>query len=150
MAAWLFKSEPNSWSWDQQKAAGDAGQEWDGVRNFQARNHMRAMKRGDRGFFYHSGSERRIVGVVEVFGEAHPDSTDATGAWECVDIRAVSDLPDPVTLDAIKAEKRLADMALVKNSRLSVQPVSDAEWEQVLLMGGQWTLNNYLTVCNNI
>ncbi len=150
MAAWLFKSEPASWSWDQQKAAGDAGQEWDGVRNFQARNHMRAMKRGDRGFFYHSGSERRIVGVVEVFGEAHPDSTDATGAWECVDIRAVSDLPDPVTLDAIKAEKRLADMALVKNSRLSVQPVSDAEWEQVLLMGGQWTLNNYLTVCNNI
>ncbi|MDQ3560234.1 MAG: EVE domain-containing protein, partial [Pseudomonadota bacterium] len=91
--------------------------------------------RGDRGFFYHSGSERRIVGVVEVVGEAHPDSTDATGAWECVDIRAVSDLPDPVTLDAIKAEKRLADMALVKNSRLSVQPVSDAEWELVLRLG---------------
>ncbi len=135
MAAWLFKSEPASWSWDQQKATGAAGQEWDGVRNFQARNHMRAMKRGDRGFFYHSGSERRIVGVVEVVGEAHPDSTDATGAWECVDIRAVSDLPDPVTLDAIKAEKRLADMALVKNSRLSVQPVSDAEWELVLRLG---------------
>jgi len=135
MAAWLFKSEPASWSWDQQKATGAAGQEWDGVRNFQARNHMRAMKRGDRGFFYHSGSERRIVGVVEVVGEAHPDSTDATGAWECVDIRAVADLPDPVTLDAIKAEKRLADMALVKNSRLSVQPVSDAEWELVLRLG---------------
>ncbi len=135
MAAWLFKSEPASWSWDQQKATGAAGQEWDGVRNFQARNHMRAMKRGDRGFFYHSGSERRIVGVVEVVGEAHPDSTDATGAWECVDIRAVSDLPDPVTLDAIKAEKRLAVMALVKNSRLSVQPVSDAEWELVLRLG---------------
>ena len=137
MAAWLFKSEPASWSWDQQKATGAAGQEWDGVRNFQARNHMRAMQRGDRGFFYHSGSERRIVGVVEVVGEAHPDSTDATGAWECVDIRAVSDLPDPVTLDAIKAQKRLADMALVKNSRLSVQPVGDAEWEHVLLMGGE-------------
>lgn len=137
MAAWLFKSEPESWSWDQQKAAGDAGQEWDGVRNFQARNHMRAMKRGDRGFFYHSGSERQIVGLVEVIADAHPDSTDATGKWECVDIKAVADLPNPVSLEAVKAEKRLAEMALVKNSRLSVQPVSAAEWRLVLRMAGQ-------------
>lgn len=137
MAAWLFKSEPESWSWDQQKAAGDVGQEWDGVRNFQARNHMRAMKRGDRGFFYHSGSARRIVGMVEIIAEAHPDSTDATGAWECVDIKAVADLPNPVSLEAVKAEKRLAEMALVKNSRLSVQPVSAMEWRLVLRMAGQ-------------
>ena len=136
MAYWLFKSEPESWSWEQQKATGKAGQEWDGVRNYQARNHMRAMKRGDLGFFYHSGGERRIVGIVEIVREAHPESSDETGAWECVDLRAVRDVPKPVSLDAIKAEPRLQGMVLVTNSRLSVQPVTDAEWRTVCEMGG--------------
>src|SRR5919112_5631304 len=101
MAYWLFKSEPETWSFDMHKARGEAGQEWDGVRNFQARNHMRAMRVGDRGFFYHTGGEKRIVGVVEVIREAHPESKDA--AWECVDVRAVADMPQPVTLEEIKA-----------------------------------------------
>jgi predicted RNA-binding protein with PUA-like domain len=134
MAAWLFKTEPESWSWDEQKARGEAGQEWDGVRNFQARNHMRAMRVGDRGFFYHTGGEKRIVGVVEVIREAHPESKDA--AWECVDVRAVADMPQPLTLEEIKAEGRLADMVLVKNARLSVQPVTEEEWRVVCRMGG--------------
>jgi predicted RNA-binding protein with PUA-like domain len=134
MAYWLFKSEPEAWSWDQQVKEGKAGTEWTGVRNFAARNHMRAMKKGDRGFFYHSGKERRIVGVVEVVKEIHPDSTDPQ--WECVDIAAVGPVPQPVTLDAIKADKRLADMALVKLSRLSVQPVTAKEWEIVGRMAG--------------
>jgi len=136
MAYWLFKSEPDSWSWEEQKARGKAGQEWDGVRNFQARSNMRAMKVGDRGFFYHSGAERAVVGVVEVIAPAHPDSTDPSGGWECVDLRAVADLPKPVTLDAVKAEPRLKDMALVKNARLSVQPVREEEWRLVCEMGG--------------
>lgn len=134
MAYWLFKSEPETWSWDQQVAKGKAGTEWDGVRNFTARNHMRAMKKGDRGFFYHSGKERRIVGVVEVVKTIHPDSTNPE--WECVDITAVKPVPNPVTLGEIKAEKRLADMALVKFSRLSVQPVTDKEWQIVGKMAG--------------
>lgn len=134
MAYWLFKSEPETWSWDQQVAKGKAGTEWDGVRNFTARNHMRAMNKGDRGFFYHSGKERRIVGVVEVVKAIHPDSTNPE--WECVDIAAVKPVPNPVTLGEIKAEKRLADMALVKFSRLSVQPVTDKEWEIVGKMAG--------------
>ncbi|MBP7242247.1 EVE domain-containing protein [Amaricoccus sp.] len=136
MARWLFKSEPETWSWDMQVARGDAGQEWDGVRNFQARNNMRAMRKGDLGFFYHSGGERAIVGVVEVVAEAHPDSTASDGKWDCVDLRAVAPLPAPVTLDACKAEPRLADMVLVRNSRLSVQPVNDAEWTVVCELGG--------------
>ena len=136
MAYWLFKSEPESWSWDAQKARGEAGQEWDGVRNYQARNHMRAMRRGERGFFYHSGAERRVVGIVEIIAEAHPDSTDPSGPWACVDIRAVGDLPSPVPLDAIKADPRLKDMVLVVNSRLSVQPVRDEEWRIIRAMGG--------------
>jgi predicted RNA-binding protein with PUA-like domain len=134
MAHWLFKSEPDTWSWDDQVRKGKAGQEWDGVRNFAARNHMRAMKKGDRGFFYHSGGEKRIVGIVEVVREAHPDSTDA--AWDCVDIAAVKPLPKPVTLEAVKADRALADMALVRLARLSVQPVSEAEWQRVCNMGG--------------
>jgi predicted RNA-binding protein with PUA-like domain len=134
MAYWLFKTEPNSWSWDQQKNRGDAGQEWDGVRNYQARNHMRAMKVGDRGFFYHSGDERRIVGIVEVIAEAHPESKDP--AWECVDVKAVEDLASPVSLAQVKAEERLKSMALVGNSRLSVQPVRDEEWQMVCTLGG--------------
>jgi predicted RNA-binding protein with PUA-like domain len=128
MAYWLFKSEPGAWSWDEQKREGAKGAEWDGVRNFQARNTMRAMKQGDLGFFYHSGEERRVVGVVKVVAEAHADSTDGTGAWECVDVAAVADLPRPVTLAEIKVNKELKDMVLVKNSRLSVQPVSAKEW----------------------
>jgi predicted RNA-binding protein with PUA-like domain len=136
MAYWLFKSEAETWSWDDQVAKGAAGQEWDGVRNFQARNHMKAMREGDRGFFYHSGGIKAVVGVVEVIAEAHPDSTAEDPAWVCVDIRAVDPFPRPVTLVAIKAEPRLAEMVLVKNSRLSVQPVSDEEWRLVCGMGG--------------
>jgi predicted RNA-binding protein with PUA-like domain len=134
MAHWLFKSEPESWSWQQQKAKGVKGQEWDGVRNFQARGNMRKMKKGERGFFYHSGAEKAVVGIVEVIAEAHPESTNPD--WECVDLKAVADVPKPVTLADVKAEKRLADMVLVRNSRLSVQPVSDSEWGLVLKMGG--------------
>jgi predicted RNA-binding protein with PUA-like domain len=136
MNYWLFKSEPESWSWDQQVARGAAGQEWDGVRNFQARNHMKAMKLGDRGFFYHSGGERAVVGVVEVIAEAHQDSTADDPRWQCVDIKAVAPVPKPVTLDAVKAESRLAEMVLAKNSRLSVQPVTPEEWRIVCGMGG--------------
>lgn len=136
MARWLFKSEPETWSWEMQVARGDAGQEWDGVRNFQARNNMRLMRAGELGFFYHSGGERAVVGVVEVAAAAHPDSTDPTGKWDCVDLRAVAALPAPVTLDACKAEPRLAEMVLVRNSRLSVQPVTDEEWAVVCALGG--------------
>lgn len=131
MAYWLFKSEPSTWSWEQQKAKGDAGEEWDGVRNYQARNFMRQMAVGDLGFFYHSQSEKAVVGIVEVIAEAHPDSTTDDDRWECVDIKAVRDLA-PVTLEQIKADPALADMVLVRNSRLSVQPVSDSQWKHIL------------------
>ncbi|HPG23945.1 MAG TPA: EVE domain-containing protein [Amaricoccus sp.] len=136
MAYWLFKSEAETWSWDDQVARGAAGQEWDGVRNYQARNNMRLMKPGDLGFFYHSQAEKAVVGVVEVIAEAHPDSTTEDARWECVDIRAVAPFPKPVTLEACKAEPRLADMVLVNNTRLSVQPVSAEEWRVVCEMGG--------------
>ncbi|MDG4650538.1 EVE domain-containing protein [Roseibacterium sp. SDUM158017] len=136
MRYWLFKSEPSTWSWDQQVAKGAAGEEWDGVRNYQARNFMREMEVGDRGFFYHSQSEKAVVGIVEVIAGAHPDSTTDDARWECVDIKAVEALPRPVTLDMIKAREDLADMVLVRNSRLSVQPVSEAEWRAVRAMGG--------------
>jgi len=135
MAYWLFKSEPATWGWDDQLAKGDAGEEWDGVRNYQARNLMRDMKLGDRGFFYHSQKDREIVGIVEVCAEAHPDSTTEDDRWECVDIKAVRPFTMSVTLDAIKADPRLADMVLVKNSRLSVQPVTEAEWEIICALG---------------
>ena len=135
MAHWLFKSEASTWSWDQQVAKGEAGEEWDGVRNYQARNNMRAMKRGERGFFYHSQKEKEIVGIVEVIAEAHPDSKAGDPRWECVDIKAVRDFEVPVTLEQIKAERGLADMVLVKNSRLSVQPVTEAEWLRICEMG---------------
>ncbi len=136
MAFWLFKSEPDSWSWDQQVAKGDAGEEWDGVRNYQARNFMREMKIGDRGFFYHSQKDKAVVGIVEVIAEAHPDSTTEDPRWECVDIKAVAPLPRPVTLDEIKGTPDLADMVLVKNARLSVQPVTEAEFTRICAMGG--------------
>lgn len=136
MAYWLFKSEPEAWSWDDQVKAGRKGTEWDGVRNYQARNNMRAMKLGDLGFFYHSVDAKEIVGIVEVVKLAHPDPKDGTGTWECVDIAAKDPLPRPVSLETIKAEPKLAEMVLVKNSRLSVQPVSAAEWRMIRGMGG--------------
>lgn len=134
MAYWLFKSEPGTWSWDDQVKAGPKGDEWDGVRNHAAKLNMQKMKPGDRGFFYHSVDEKRIVGIVKVVSEPHPDSTDKTGTWFCVDIAAESPLPRPVTLAEIKEEPRLAGMALVKQSRLSVQPVTDQEWEIICKM----------------
>ncbi|MEL7301164.1 MAG: EVE domain-containing protein [Pseudomonadota bacterium] len=137
MAHWLFKSEPSVWSWDDQVAKGDEGEEWDGVRNYQARNKMREMKVGDRGFFYHSQSEKAVVGIVEVIAESHPDSTTDDDRWDCVDIKAIDPLPRPVTLDEIKAEESLSDMVLVNNSRLSVQPVTEAEWEKILDMANR-------------
>lgn len=136
MAYWLMKSEPGTWSWEQQKKDGKKGAEWDGVRNFQARNNMRKMQRGDLAFFYHSGDDKACVGIVKVVKEAHPDSTDGTGQWECVDVAAVSDLPKPVTLADIKATPQLETMVLVRNSRLSVQPVTAAEWRKVCALGG--------------
>jgi predicted RNA-binding protein with PUA-like domain len=136
MRHWLFKSEPSTWGWDQQVAKGDVGEEWDGVRNYQARNFMREMAVGDRGFFYHSQKERAVVGIVEVCAEAHPDSTTDDDRWECVDIKAIAPVKTPVTLDMIKTDLRLADMVLVKNSRLSVQPVTEDEWQIILDMSG--------------
>ena len=136
MAFWLFKSEPDTWSWDQQVAKGAAGEEWDGVRNYHARNFMREMRVGDRGFFYHSQKQKAVVGIVEVIAAAHPDSTTEDPRWECVDIAALAPLPDPVTLEAIKAEPALADMVLVKNARLSVQPVTEDEFARICAMGG--------------
>ena len=136
MAYWLMKSEPETWSWDAQKKEGKAGAEWDGVRNYQARNNMRAMRQGDLALFYHSGSERACVGIVKVVEQAHPDSTDGSGQWECVDVAAVADLPRPVTLVEIKANPQLKDMVLVKNSRLSVQPVTASEWRKLCALGG--------------
>ncbi|CAM4115583.1 EVE domain-containing protein [Paracoccus yeei] len=135
MAFWLFKSEPDVFSFDDLIARGATGEQWDGVRNYQARNNMRAMKKGERGFFYHSNIGKAVVGICEVVAEAHPDSTAQDPKWECVDVRAVARLNRPVTLDEAKAEPRLAGMVLVNNSRLSVQPVSDAEWQVILDLG---------------
>jgi predicted RNA-binding protein with PUA-like domain len=136
MAHWLFKTEPEAWSWEQQKARGAAGEPWSGVRNYQAANNMKAMKKGERGFFYHSGEERRIVGIVEVIGEYRPDPTDETGRFGMVDVKAIADLPKPVTLQEAKQDPKLAEMVLVKFSRLSVQPVRDDEWKYICKLGG--------------
>ena len=133
---WLMKSEPGEFSIDDLMARRSRTEPWDGVRNYQARNVMRDMKIGDRGFFYHSVDEKRIVGIVEIIAQSHPDSTTDDERWECVDIKAVTDMPKPVSLDQIKADQRLADMVLVKNSRLSVQPVTAKEWKFVCKMGG--------------
>ncbi len=135
MAFWLFKSEPDVWGWHDQVARGEAGEEWHGVRNYQARNNMRAMALADRGFFYHSRTGLEIVGIVEVCALSHPDSTTEDLRWDCVDIRAVRPMTKPVTLDHIKADPRLTDMVLVRNSRLSVQPVTEAEWQIVCELG---------------
>ncbi len=136
MTYWLVKSERDAWSWDQQVASGAKGEPWTGVRNAQARNCMRDMKKGDLAFFYHSGDERQIVGVVKIVKEAYQDRTTDDVRWLAVDVAAVEPLAKSVTLAEIKAEPKLADMVLVKNSRLSVQPVTPAEWKLVAKMGG--------------
>ena len=136
MAFWLFKSEPDVFGWDDLVAKDKAGEEWDGVRNYQARNFMRAMKTGDLGLFYHSNIGKEAVGIVQVIAEAHPDSTADDPKWECVDIMAVKPLPRPVSLDQAKQEPALKDMVLVTNSRLSVQPVKDDEWAAIMKLAG--------------
>lgn len=135
MRYWLFKSEPSTWGWDQQVAKGDMGEEWDGVRNYQARNFMREMEIGDLGFFYHSQKEKAVVGIVEVCAAAHPDSTTDDDRWDCVDIKAVRPFETHVTLDQIKSDERLENMILVRNSRLSVQPVTEDEWLTICALG---------------
>ncbi|MEJ8475786.1 EVE domain-containing protein [Roseibium algae] len=136
MQYWLIKSEPDKWSWEQQKAKGEEGEPWDGIRNYQARNNMRAMGIGDKAFFYHSNIGKEVVGVVEVCSGIHPDPKTDDPRWECVDFKAVCSIPKPVTLAAVKAEPSLADMSLVTSMRLSVQPVKEEEWAIVCRMGG--------------
>ena len=135
-AYWLLKSEPDAFSWDDLVSRGAKGESWDGVRNYQARNNMRAMKVGDLGFFYHSNEGKNIVGVCRVIAPAHPEAKDETGKWECVDVAAVAAVPKPVSLDDVKGNSKFAKMVLVNNSRLSVQPVTADEWKEVCRMGG--------------
>jgi predicted RNA-binding protein with PUA-like domain len=135
MAYWLFKSEPDVFGWDDQVAQGDKGGEWHGVRNYQARNHMRAMAPGDLGFFYHSQKGRAVVGIVEVTAACHADSTAEDPRWDCVDVRALRPFARPVTLEAIRAEPTLGNMVLVRNSRLSIHPVTPEEWHKICAMG---------------
>ena len=136
MKYWLLKSEPETWSWDMQKKKGAKGEPWSGVRNHTAKQNMMAMKNGDLGFFYHSGDEKAVVGIVEVIGEYRPDPTDEKGIFGLVIVKAVKDMPNPVTLADCKTNPRLAEMSLVNSFRLSVQPVRDAEWKEVCRMGG--------------
>lgn len=136
MAYWLFKSEPFKFSWEMLKEKRDAGEEWDGIRNYQARNNMRAMQLGDLGFFYHSNEGLNVVGICEVCALVHPDSTTDDERWECVDVKAVMDMPEPVSLADVKANPKLAKMSLVTSMRLSVQPVLPDEWLEVCRMGG--------------
>jgi predicted RNA-binding protein with PUA-like domain len=136
MTHWLFKSEPDVWGWDHQVAKGDVGEEWHGVRNYQARNNMRAMKVGDRGFFYHSNIGKEIVGIVEVCRESQPDSTTDDPRWDCVMIKAVRPLTQAISLEECKVTPGLEQMVLVNNTRLSVQPVSAEEWAIICRMGG--------------
>ena len=135
MQYWLMKSEPSTWSWDDQQAKGDVGEGWDGVRNHQASNNMKAMEIGDLAFFYHSVNEKQIVGIVEVIERYHPDPTDASGRFGMVTVKAVKSLSRPVTLAEIKADERLADMALVRQARLSVTAVSAAQWHMLMELG---------------
>jgi predicted RNA-binding protein with PUA-like domain len=137
MAYWLLKTEPETFSWDHQVARGAKGEPWTGVRNFTARRYLKEMKKGDHAFFYHTGDEKQVVGIAEVIRESYKDPTDAEGKFLAVDVKAVEPLLKPVTLAAIRAEARLKDMALVKYSRLSVQPVTAAEWKIVCHMGGK-------------
>ncbi len=136
MAYWLYKTEPSTWSWDDQVKAGGKGTQWTGVRNHQAKANLKAMRKGDQGFFYHTGDEKAVVGIVEVTKTYYPDPTDKSGMFGMVDLKAVKALKRPVTLAEIKAEPRLKGMVLVNNSRLSVQPVSDPEWTLVGKLGG--------------
>jgi len=136
MAYWLFKTEPETFSWEMQKQRGAKGEPWSGVRNFQAASNMKKMKKGERGFFYHTGEEKQIVGIVEVIGEYRKDPTDETGRFGLVDVKAVADVPKPVTLAEAKADPKLKDMILVKYSRLSVQAVTEAEWKHICQLGG--------------
>jgi predicted RNA-binding protein with PUA-like domain len=136
MAYWLFKTEPETFSWEMQKKRGAKGEPWSGVRNFQAARNMKAMQKGDLGFFYHTGEAREIVGIVEVISTYKPDPTDETGKFGLVDVKAVTDFKKPVTLAQAKADPALQDMVLVKFSRLSVQPVTAAEWKHVCKLGG--------------
>ncbi|HWA00935.1 MAG TPA: EVE domain-containing protein [Caulobacterales bacterium] len=136
MAYWLIKTEPETWSWDQQVKKGAKGEPWTGVRNFQARKHLQDMKKGERCFFYHTGDEKQVVGVAEVVKEAYPDPTASEGNWVVVDVKAAEPFKTPVTLAAIKTDAKLKDMVLVKNARLSVQPVTAAEWAHVCKLGG--------------
>ncbi len=136
MAYWLFKTEAETFSWDMQKKRGAKGEPWSGVRNFAAAKHMKAMKKGDLGFFYHTGDEKQIVGIVEVIAEYKPDPTDETGKFGLVDVKAVKDVPKPVTLAAVKADPKLKDMVLVREARLSVQPVTPEQWKYICKLGG--------------
>ena len=136
MAYWLFKTEPETFSWDMQKKRGAKGEPWSGVRNFAAAKHMKAMKKGDLGFFYHTGGEKQIVGIVEVIAEYKPDPTDETGRFGLVDVKAVRDVPKPVTLAQVKADPKLKAMVLVREARLSVQPVTEGEWKHICKLGG--------------
>jgi len=136
MAHWLLKTEPEEFSWDDQVKRGAKGEAWTGVRNFTARTNMTAMKKGDHAFFYHTGDEKQVVGIVEVIREAYPDPTDEKGVFKAVDVKAVKPFPAPVTLAAVKAEPKLKEMALTKYARLSVQPVTTEEWKIVCHMGG--------------
>jgi predicted RNA-binding protein with PUA-like domain len=137
MSNWLLKTEPETFSWDDQVKRGAKGEPWTGVRNFTARRHLKEMKKGELAFFYHTGEEKQIVGIAEVIRESYPDPSDKEGKFLAVDVKAIEPLPSPVTLAAIKAEPRLKDMALVKYSRLSVQPVTAEEWKIVRHMGGK-------------
>ena len=136
MAYWLFKTEAETFSWDMQKSRGAKGEPWSGVRNYAAAKHMKAMKKGDLGFFYHTGDEKQIVGIVEVIAEYKPDPTDETGKFGLVDVKAVKDVPRPVTLAAIKADAKLKDMVLVREARLSVQAVTPEQWKYICKLGG--------------
>ena len=135
MAYWLLKTEPETFSWDDQVKRGAKGEPWTGVRNFTARRHLKEMKKGELAFFYHTGDEKQVVGIVETIRLSYKDPTDPKGVFVAIDVKAVKPFPQPVTLAAVKAEPRLKDMALVKYSRLSVQPVSEAEWALVCRMG---------------
>jgi len=136
MNYWLFKTEAETFSWAMQKKKGAKGEPWSGVRNWTAAGNMKAMKKGDLGFFYHTGDEKQIVGIVEVTQEYQPDPTDETGKFGLVVVKAVKDMPKPVTLAAVKANPKLKDMSLVTSFRLSVQPVTEKEWKEVCKMGG--------------
>ena len=136
MAHWIFKTDTDTFSWEMQKKRGAKGEPWSGVRNWQAARNMKEMKKGDLGFFYHTGDEKQIVGIVEVIGEYRKDTTDETGRFGLVDVKAVRDVPKPVTLAQAKADPKLKDMVLVKYSRLSVQPVTEAEWDHICKLGG--------------